>query len=78
MMSVLSSSPMLLEEVDQPPDVVVGVAEEPREDLHHAAVEPALVGRQRVPLGHVGVVARELRVAGTMPSSFWRANAFSR
>ena len=62
MISVLSSSPMLFEEVDQPADVVVGVLEEAGEHLHHARVELALVGRELVPVLHVGVVAREHRV----------------
>ena len=50
------------QELDEATDVVVGVAEEPGEDLHLTRVEAALVVRQRVPLGHVGVVAGELAV----------------
>ena len=50
------------QEVEQPAEVVVGVAEEAGEDLHHAAVEPARLGRERVPVGDVGVVAGQLGV----------------
>ena len=39
----------LLEEVEQPPDVVVGVGQEAGVDLGHAAEEPLLVVGQRVP-----------------------------
>ncbi len=52
------------QEVEQPPEVVVGVAEEAGEHLHHAAVELARLRRQRVPVGDVRVVARELGVRG--------------
>ena len=64
MTSVLSSWPSSSEEVEQPADLVVGVLEEAGEDLHHAGVEPALVGGQVVPLLHVGIVARQLGVLG--------------
>ena len=36
--------------------------EEPGEDLHHPRVQPPLIVAQRIPLGHVGVVARQLGV----------------
>ena len=49
---VLSSSPGLLEEVEQPPDLVVGVAEEPGVHLGHAGEQPLLVVGQRVPRPH--------------------------
>ena len=52
----------LLEEVDQAADVVVGVLEEAGEHLHHARIQLALVRRQRLPVLHVRIVARELRV----------------
>ena len=55
---------MLFEEVEQPADLVVGVLEEAGEHLHHPGVELALVGRQVVPLLHVGIVARQLGVLG--------------
>ena len=78
MISVLSSSPISLEEVDQPADVMVGVLEEAGEHLHHARVELALVGGQLVPVLHVRVVARQLGVLRQMPSSFCLAKTFSR
>ena len=53
---------MVLEKVEQAADVVVGVLQEPGKDLHHAGVELLLLGRERVPLGHVGVVAGEFGV----------------
>ena len=59
---VLSSCPCSCEVVEQAPEVVVGVAQEAREDLHHPAVQPARVGRQRRPVGDVRVVAGQLRV----------------
>ncbi len=68
----------LLEEVEQPPDLVIGVREEARVHLGHAAEEPLLVVGERVPraddvdlvprlsvgarLVHVGVDRRQLRV----------------
>ena len=39
----------LLQVVEDPPDLVVGVAEEPRVDLGHAGEEPLLVVAQRLP-----------------------------
>ena len=53
-----------LQEVEQPPDVVIGVLEEAGEHLHHAGVEPAFVGGELVPLLHVGVVPRQHGVRG--------------
>ena len=68
MTSVLSSSPISLEEVEDPADLVVGVREEAGEDLHHPGVEPALVGRQRVPLAaRRGRGATARCPAATMP-----------
>ena len=40
----------------QPADVVIGVLAEAGEHLHHARVELALVGRELVPVLHVGIV----------------------
>ena len=54
----------LLEEIDQPPDVVIHVLAEAGEYFHHARIEFALVRRQLRPLLNVGVVTRELRVLG--------------
>ena len=51
-----------LQEVEQAAVVMVGVRQEAGEDLHHAGVELLLVGRQRVPVLHVGIVAREFGV----------------
>ena len=48
----------------QAPDVMVHVLAEPREYLHHAGIELALVGRQLRPVLHVGVVPRQLGVLG--------------
>ena len=62
MISVLSNSFDRLEELEQPAVVVVGVAQEAGEDLHHARVQLLLVGRQAVPVLHVGIVTRELGV----------------
>ena len=49
----------LLQEVDKFSDVVVGVLQEAGEHLHHAGIEALLLGRQAVPVGHIGVVARK-------------------
>jgi hypothetical protein len=57
----------LLERVEQAPEVVVAVGDEPGEDLHHPRVQAPLVGGQRRPLGHVGITRRELRVRGHQP-----------
>ena len=44
----------LLQIVQQPPDLVIGVRHEPGINLRHPAEQPLLVGRQRVPRpGHV-------------------------
>jgi len=43
---------LLVEEVEDPPEVVVGVGDEAREDLHVAGEEPTLVLRQALPLRH--------------------------
>ena len=52
------------QELDQPPDLVIGVGQETGEHLHHPAVEAADSRRQRPPVGHVGIVPRQLRVGG--------------
>ena len=54
----------VVQEVQHPSDLVVGVLEESGEDLHHPGVELALVVRQVGPLLHVGVVAGQLGVLG--------------
>ena len=43
------------------------MAEEAREHLHHPGRQPARLGRQRRPVGHVRVVARQLGVGGQDP-----------
>ena len=48
---------LLREEVEQPAELVVGVAEEARKNLHHPAVQLARVGRERVPVGDIRIVA---------------------
>src|SRR5262249_1044142 len=53
-----------IEELDQPPDLVVGVFKEPGKDLHHSDIKFALVGRERLPVLDVRVVTGELRVLG--------------
>ena len=55
---------MLAQEVEQPAEVVVGVAEEAGEHLHHPAVQPPRRLGQRLPVGDVGVVPRQLGVGG--------------
>ena len=47
----------LRQELEQTPDLVIGVAEEPGEHLHEPAVQPAGVLGLRVPVGDVRVVA---------------------
>jgi hypothetical protein len=42
--------------------VVIGVGDEPGEDLHHPGVQPPLVVRQRVPLRHVRVTRGQLSI----------------
>ena len=61
---VLSSTPCSRRKSSSRPEVMVGVAEEAREHLHHPGRQPARLGRQRLPLGHVRVVARQLGVGG--------------
>ena len=51
-----------LEVVQQPADLVVGVREEPGEDLHHPRVQTPLIVAQRIPRRHVRVMARQLSV----------------
>ena len=46
---VFSSSPDCLQEVEQAPDLVVGVGQEPGVHLGHPAEQPLLLLRQRVP-----------------------------
>jgi hypothetical protein len=46
---------------EQPPDVVIGVAQEPSEHLHHPRVQAPLIVAERLPRGNVRVVARQLR-----------------
>ena len=53
------------QELHEPPDLVIGVGQEASEDLHHPAVQAARLGGQRRPVGHVGVVPRQLRVRGS-------------
>ena len=69
----------LLEGVDEPADVVVGVLQEPGVDLHLAGEHRLEVVRHVVP----GAGSRSGRAdssvsAGTTPSSFWRARVSSR
>ena len=45
-----------LQEVEQSPDLVVGVLEEAGEHLHHAGVEPPLVVGEIIPVLHVRVM----------------------
>ena len=55
----------LAQELDQPPDLVIGVGQETGEDLHHPAVEAAGGRGQRRPVGHVGIVTRQFGVGGS-------------
>jgi hypothetical protein len=43
----------IVELVEYPADLGVGVAEEPGIDLHHPGVKPALVSREPAPSGHM-------------------------
>jgi hypothetical protein len=52
------------QELDQPPDLVIGVAKETSEHLHEPVVQAPSLRRQRPPVGHVGIVARQLGVGG--------------
>ena len=54
--------PELAQVLDQPPDLVIGVGQETGEDLHHPAVQAAGRRGQRRPVGHVGIVPRQLGV----------------
>ena len=49
------------QEVDDAPEMVIGVAEESREHLLHAREQPALVGVELVPRAHAGIRGRQLR-----------------
>ena len=74
---VLEVAP-LVEELEQPADLVVGVLEETGEHLHEPGIQlPCRLGL-RVPVGDIGVVARELRVDGNDPELLCRANVSSR
>ena len=53
--------PGVLQVLKQPPDVMVGVRQEPRVHLGHPGEQPLLVRRQRVP--RLGVVQRRKRLA---------------
>jgi hypothetical protein len=53
------------QELDQPPDLVIGVGQEAGEDLHHPAVQAAGGRGQRPPVGHVGIVPGQLGVRGS-------------
>ena len=55
---------LFAQEVEQPAEMVVGVAEEAREHLHHPAEQPARLGWLRRPVRYVGVVPGQLRVGG--------------
>ena len=52
----------LFDEVDHPPEVVIGLLDEPGVHLHLAGVHPLGVAGQRIPRGHVGVAFGQLRV----------------
>ena len=49
----------------KPADLVIGVGQETGEDLHHPAEQAARRRRQRLPVGHVGVVTRQLGAGGS-------------
>ena len=53
-----------LEEVEQAPDVVVGVLQKTGVHLHHARIDLALVRRALAPGFDIGIVARQLGVGG--------------
>ena len=57
--------PEQAQELHQPPDLVIGVGQETGEDLHHPAVQAAGRRGQRRPVGHVGIVTRQLGVRGS-------------
>ena len=77
MISVLSNSPSLLQEVEQAADLVVGVRQEPGEHLHHPRREPARIGDSESQSGTSGSCRDSSASAGMMPSSFCRANTRS-
>ena len=54
----------MVEEIDQPADMMVHVLAEAGEHLHHSRIEFALVRRQLRPFLNVRIVARELGVFG--------------
>ena len=56
--------PELAQELGQPPDLMIGVGQETGVDLHHPAVQAARRRGQRRPVGHVGIVTRQLGVRG--------------
>ena len=56
--------PDLFEEVEHPPDLMVGVAQEGREALHEARRHALLVARERVPRRHPLGARRELGPVG--------------
>ena len=69
----------LLDRVDQPTDLVVGVLGQRRVDLHLAREHLLRVGVEAVPLLHaVGVRRRASVPGGTMPSSICRFSVVSR
>ena len=47
---------LLGQELEQPADLMIGVAEEAGEHLHHARIELLRRNRQRVPVGNVRIV----------------------
>ncbi len=68
--------PGLLEVVEQPADVVVGVRQEPRVDLGHPGEQPLLVVGQRVP--RLGRVQRRERLAVGARAGLGRADRVDR
>ena len=68
----------VLERVDEPPDVVVGVLEEAGVDLHLPREHRLQLVGHVVPGGDLVVPRRQLRLRGHDPSSFWRARISSR
>ncbi len=54
----------LLQGVEHPADLRVGVGEEPREQLHHPGVEAPVTGGEAVPLRYVGGRVRKLGPPG--------------
>jgi hypothetical protein len=66
------------ESVDEAADVMVGVLHEAGVDLHLPGEDRLEVFGHVVPRGDLAGARRELGVAGTTPSSFWRASVSSR